>query len=269
MKPTFSIILPTYNRCYILWRAVQSVLAQTYPWFELIIIDDASGDNTKKLVEYFSDPRITYIKLKKNHGPSGARNIGIKKSIGTYISYIDSDNEWHKDYLETTFKAFKNNPDKVLVFCKKNYRLSIINEHGKVKNLRDELSGHKKYFDLKRLWQRKIIIDTNTLSHKKEIMKKTGDWDTKLHFWEDYEFTLRISRYYPKGFMYINRTLVNYEQTLDFTDSEKTIMEWERAEKYIYTKHKDHPMIKHQSWYKQKKFKSTLGVIKFLQEKKK
>jgi len=55
------------------------------------------------------------------------------------------------------------------------------------------------------LWQRKIILDTNVLCHKKEITDKVGGWDEKLDFWEDYELTLRISKKYPKNFMYINR----------------------------------------------------------------
>jgi len=111
-KSTFSIILPTYNRCYILWRAIQSVLLQTYPYFELIIVDDASTDQTSELIKVFTDPRIKYIKLTKNFGPSHARNAGLKKAKGENIAYIDSDNEWHKDYLQVYFDAFKKYPDK-------------------------------------------------------------------------------------------------------------------------------------------------------------
>ena len=105
--------------------------------------------------------------------------------------------------------------------------------------------------------------------HRKEIIKKVGDWDEKLRFWEDWEFTLRISRFYPKGFLYLNRALVNYEQTLDFQNKRKTIKEWEKAEKYIYEKHKDHPLIKNIQWYPPKiGYKSTLNVIEYLKKKK-
>ncbi len=266
-KPVFSVILPTYNRCYVLWRAILSVLNQTYPFFELLIIDDGSTDQTKELVKQFTDPRIFYYKLKKNQGASHARNVGLKKARGKYIAYLDSDNEWHKDFLECMEKSFRTYPKKVMFFCKKNYRL-IIKEDGKSKKVRDEFYGHKKYFDLKRLWQRKIIIDTNTLVHKKEIVKKIGDWDEKLDFWEDYELTLRISRKFPKGILYLNRALVNYEQELDFSNPEAEIKKWEKAEKYIFTKHKNSPLIKYQKWYPPVKFKSTKSVIKYLQNKK-
>ncbi|MDZ7798417.1 MAG: glycosyltransferase family 2 protein [Patescibacteria group bacterium] len=267
-KPLFSVILPTYNRCYILWRAVLSVLRQTYPFFELIIIDDSSKDQTEKLVKTFSDPRIKYIKLKKNQGAPAARNQGLKKARGQYIAYIDSDNRWHQDFLESMKKAVNKYPDKVLFFCKKNYRLKLKEKDKEVKMVRDEFFNHKKYFDLKRLWQRKIIIDTNTFIHKKEIIKKVGDWEEKLTFWEDFEYTLRISKKYPDGFIYLNRALVDYEQTLDFTNVKEEIKRWEKAEEYIYSKHKDHPLIKEAQWYPPSGYKSTGSVIKFLQNKK-
>ena len=266
-QPIFSIILPTYNHGYILWRAILSVLSQTYPFFELIIIDDFSKDGTEKLVKTFSDPRIKYFKLKKHSGASKARNFGLKKAKGELIAYIDADNQWYPDFLETFYKAFKKYPKKVLIFSKKNYRLKVVDEDSKEKDLRDEFYGHKKYFDLERLWQRKIIIDTNTLVHKKEIIKKVGGWDEKINFWEDFEFTLRISKKYPKNFLYLNRALVDYEQILNFKNKIKIVRAWEKAEKYIFNKHKDHPLIKEQRWYPAKKFKSTESVIKYLKSK--
>lgn len=267
----FSIILPTYNRCYILWQAMQSVIAQTYPFWELIIVDDASTDDTKKLVAQFSDPRIKYFKLNKNVGPAGARNQGLKKAKNDYIAYIDSDNEWLKDYLEVTKNTFENYPKKVLTFCKKNYRLTIEGtKKGQPVNLRDEWTNHKKHFDLKRLWQRKIIIDVNTMAHKKEVIKKVGNWAKKLDFWEDFEFTLRISENYPDGIIYINRTLVNYEQTLNLKEKDKVFKKWQKAEKLIFQKHKDHPLMKGQQWYPPSlAYKSTENVIKYLTSKKK
>jgi len=266
-QPDFSVILPTYNRCYVLWRAIQSVLAQTYPFFELIIIDDGSNDRTEDLVKKFTDPRVKYIKLKKNQGASVARNFGLKNSVGKYIAYLDSDNQWYPDFLECMHNAFSSYPGKVMFFCKKNYRLTI-KEKTKSSKVRDEFYGHKKYFDLKRLWARKIIIDTNTLVHKKEIIKKVGGWDKRLDFWEDYEFSLRISASYPEGILYLNRALVNYQQELDFSDPKQEIARWEKAEKYIYEKHQNNPMIDWQKWYPPVKFKSTKSVIKYLRNKK-
>lgn len=268
-KPVFSVIIPTYNRCYILWRAIQSILNQTYPFFELLIIDDASCDDTEKLVKQFSDPRIRYFKLKKNIGPSAARNYGLGKARGEYIAYLDSDNVWHKEFLEVMYNGFKKYPDKILLFCKKNYRLTLVDKQGKEQSVRDEFSGHKKYFDLKRLWHRRIMIDTNTMCHRRQEIIKLGGWDENLGFWEDWELALRISERYPKGFLYLNRALLDYEQKIDLSQASKIFRFWEREEKKIFNKHKGNPLLVGQNWFPpQKGNKSTLGVIDYLKNKK-
>ncbi len=119
LNPLFSIIIPTYNRCHLLWRAINSVLSQTYPFFELLIIDDCSTDKTKELIEIYTDPRLKYFKLQKNQGVSHARNYALKKAQGKYIAYLDSDNEWHKDFLESYLNAFKNFLIKLLFLLRK------------------------------------------------------------------------------------------------------------------------------------------------------
>src|SRR5580704_19397684 len=94
MKTLFSIIIPTYNRGYILWKTIQSVQKQVYPYWELLIIDDGSTDDTEKVVaEFQQDPRILYEK-RKNSGANKARNYGLEKAKGDLIAYLDSD-----DYL--------------------------------------------------------------------------------------------------------------------------------------------------------------------------
>lgn len=265
----FSIILPTYNRCYILWRAIRSVIRQTYPFWELIIVDDGSTDNTEKLVKQFTDPRVKYFKLPKNKGVTKARNFGLKKAANDFIAYIDSDNQWYEDFLEVMSETFKKYPKKVLVFSKKNYRLKIKDERGREKYLHDEWRRHEKFFDLQRLWHRKIIIDTNAMCHKKSILKKVGKWDEKINFWEDWELALRVSKKYPDGMMFINRTLLDYEQLIDWRQKNKILKKWDSAEKYIFEKHKNHPLMKGQNWYPPSyKNRSTLGIVEFLKSKK-
>lgn len=266
--PEFSVIIVTYNRAYILWQAIESVLGQTYPFFELLVIDDGSADDTEKLVKVFTDPRIRYLKLKKNIGPSAARNQGLKIAKGKYIAYLDSDNTWHRDFLETMAKTWSKHPDKILIFCKKNYRLTIINDQGKKTAVRDENTYSRRYFDLKRLWQRRIIIDTNSMSHKKKEIVKIGGWDKQIKFWEDWELVLRVSQQYPKGFLYINRALLNYEQILDLSNPKKAFALWEREERKIFNKYRGYPLLAGQTWFPPRTGnKSTLGVIEYLKNK--
>jgi len=265
----FSVIIPTYNRCYVLWRAIQSVLRQTFPYFELIIIDDGSQDDTAKLAQQFTDPRLRYFSLKKNKGASAARNVGLKKAKGELIAYLDSDNIWHNDFLEVMDKAFRRQPKKILGFCKKNYRL-IIQDGEEEKPWRDEFTYTRRYFDLKRLWQRRILIDTNSLVHKRKEILALGGWDEKQKFWEDWELTLRISEKYPRGFFYVNRALVDYEQKLVLDKEGKIFKFWEQEEKKIFKKYKNSPLIQGQNWFPpQEDNKSTLGMISFLRQQQK
>ena len=95
--PKFSTIIPTYNRASFVCRAVDSVLAQTFADFELIIVDDGSTDATKLALEPYKD-RIIYIR-QNNSGVSAARNRGIDAATGEWLAFLDSDDEWHTDYL--------------------------------------------------------------------------------------------------------------------------------------------------------------------------
>lgn len=96
-----SIISPTYNCGRFISETIQSVLAQTYPEWEMIIVDDCSTDDTKKIVEsYTYDPRIKYHCLDKNSGAAVARNTALKMAKGRWIAFLDSDDIWLPEKLE-------------------------------------------------------------------------------------------------------------------------------------------------------------------------
>lgn len=110
--PLFSIILPTYNRRILLQRAVDSVLAQEYTNWELIIIDDGSIDDSKEYINSIKDDRIQYF-YQSNKGESNARNVGIQKSAGKYICFLDSDDQLLYSYL-SCFNLKIDNTTKIL-----------------------------------------------------------------------------------------------------------------------------------------------------------
>lgn len=106
--PKISVIIPTYNREITIERSIKSVLNQTYQNWELIIIDDGSTDNTKNIINpYLNSKRIKYF-YKKNGGVATARNLGIKKSNGDYIAFLDSDDECLPKRLEIQLNEMKN-----------------------------------------------------------------------------------------------------------------------------------------------------------------
>lgn len=102
----FSVVIPTYNRCERLVRAVQSVLQQSYQQFEIIIVDDGGNDNSQAAISEFNDPRINYF-WKENEERSIARNFGIDKCKGEYICFLDSDDIWFHNHLDTAFHSIK------------------------------------------------------------------------------------------------------------------------------------------------------------------
>ena len=104
--------MPAYNAEKFIKESILSVLSQSYKYFELIIVDDGSTDSTKKIVKSFKDKRIKYI-YQKNKGVSAARNNAIKYSKGSWISFLDSDDKWMKDTLNTYYK-FANDYDVVI-----------------------------------------------------------------------------------------------------------------------------------------------------------
>lgn len=94
-----SVVLPTFNRAVTLARAIDSVLQQTYIDLELIIIDDGSTDETKRVLQDCLDPRVRTFRLPSNKGASAARNVGINNARGDLIAFQDSDDYWYKDKL--------------------------------------------------------------------------------------------------------------------------------------------------------------------------
>lgn len=98
--PTVSVVIATFNRASLVPRAIASVLRQTLQDFEIIIVNDASPDDTEEVVKSIRDKRIRHIKHEKNKGLPAGRNTGIRAAMGLYVAFLDDDDEWHADKLE-------------------------------------------------------------------------------------------------------------------------------------------------------------------------
>jgi glycosyltransferase involved in cell wall biosynthesis len=119
----FSVIIPTYNRAHFIIETVDTVLAQNYSLFEVIIIDDGSTDNTRQVIEnkYGTDKRIRYFQ-KKNEERGAARNFGLKEAKGSYAVFFDSDDWMQPHYLDTLKNVIEQHPGIFLLATKYNYR---------------------------------------------------------------------------------------------------------------------------------------------------
>jgi len=114
-KPTFSIVIPTFNRAELLPRAIQSVLNQTFADFELIVVDDGSTDDTELAVQALADPRLCYFR-QTNQGRSAARNAGAAQANGQFVTFLDSDDETDPEWLAHFAEAFQK-PETGIVCC--------------------------------------------------------------------------------------------------------------------------------------------------------
>lgn len=109
-SPIVSVIIPTYNHADYLTEAVQSVLDQTYPDFEVVIVNDGSTDNTPEVVQQFDDRRIEYLE-QENRGATAARNAGIRASSGQFMALLDADDILHPEKLQVHVEFLERHPD--------------------------------------------------------------------------------------------------------------------------------------------------------------
>lgn len=112
-NPTVSIVIPTYNHARFLTGALQSVIDQTYPLWEALVINNFSEDNTEDVVRSFNDPRITLINFRNNGIIAAGRNEGIRRATGTFVAFLDSDDIWMPRKLELSLRALEAGADLV------------------------------------------------------------------------------------------------------------------------------------------------------------
>ncbi len=191
--PLVSIIIPTFNRSESLPRAVDSVLKQTFQDFELIVVDDGSTDKTCQLLASFNDPRIKY-RFQPNRGVSSARNKGIRTSKGTFLSFLDSDDEWMRSKLEEQLESIEDNPDYKIVHTDEMWFRN--GQHINQKN------KHRKYggWIFKHCLPLCVISPSSILMHRK-VFAEIGMFNESFPVCEDYELWLRLSSKYKVLFI--------------------------------------------------------------------
>lgn len=116
MIPKVSVIIATYNRADLLTRAVNSVLAQSFTDYEIIVVDDCSSDDTQEVIRTFTDPRVRPLRHETNQGAAAARNTGISQAKGEYIAFLDDDDECTPNRLADQVSALDSNPNVGMVY---------------------------------------------------------------------------------------------------------------------------------------------------------
>jgi len=186
-RPTISVVISTFNRSDRLKKAIQSVLAQTFEDFELIIVDDASKDNTQAVIQSFKDPRIRYLRRKKNFGnDTRPKNEGIMASKGQYIAFLDDDNTYRLEHLAILYRKLTKNKHLDVVYGDR----WIIDE---TKVLKPQL-GIASHFDAGRIMEHNFI-DTSDVLIKRRALFDVGGFDERYKKYIDWNLWVRMAKY--------------------------------------------------------------------------
>ena len=233
--PLISVIIPTYNRADLLPRAVRSACGQTYRNLEILIVDDASADNTEEVARVLEkeDARVRYVKRKENGGANAARNTGTQESKGEYIALLDSDDEWLPEKIEKQIEVFEKSLDKRLglVYC--GYE-TICVENGK--KYPEKIHTPKKRALKKLLIQN--IIGTSSVLIKKSFLQKSGEFDEheQLVIGEDHDMWIRLAEHCTFACL-PNVCLLYYVHAKSTTSTTQTKV-FTQSQDYLFQKHR-------------------------------
>lgn len=214
---TVSAVIPTYNDAKTLNRAIESVIKQTFCVDEIIVVDDASEDNTRKIVEDYDDDRIQLITHEENQGGSAARNTGIKNATGEYVAFLDADDEWHRQKIEKQLNELKSKSDEwVAVHCGRKDNWTLTNQLGhslsKVVGTRKRdppVEGGEKL--IKEVLLINFDTGASTLMVERETVENIGGYDADFPRHQDWEFLIRILQ--QGKLAYVNEPLVTKHST--------------------------------------------------------
>lgn len=191
-KLTVSVIMPTYNRVAEIKESIQSVLNQSFKDFELIIVNDGGTDGVKEVVDSFCSEKIKYYKLDRNKGLAGALNEGILRAEGKYIAYLDDDDIYYPDHLETLVSLIKKRPDCDLIYSNAWWCSGEIKGEAYVEKSRKLLGRRPNRFDRNFLFWINYISTLNVM-HRKECFRKSGLFTEDLKMLMDWELWSRFA----------------------------------------------------------------------------
>lgn len=211
-KNLVSVVIPTYNCGKYISEGIESILKQSYPTFEILVIDDGSTDNTRKILLPLIDSGAIKYFHQKNRGPSAARNLGIKHSKGEYIAFLDADDLWREEKLEKCINFIeKLNFDWICTSMIK------INENGErfIKRITEDswvLNPQSK--EIKQLknglfFFSSIPVHTPTIVAKRQCFTVSGIFDESILIGEDTDLWLRFEESDLRG-GYLDEPLTIY-----------------------------------------------------------
>jgi len=201
MQKTVSVVIPTYNYGRFIDEAIRSVLDQTHPAAEIIVVDDGSTDDTSDVVRQFGSC-VKYIR-QENMGVCSARNRGVLASRGDLIAFMDADDTWEPKKLELQSARFDDGVG--LVHCGMR---EFDGETGETISLHLE-GGEDRVWENLLLWEEPVIVGPGgTAMVSRNAFDDVGGFDVRMKVGEDWDLCYRVARHY--GVRFVTEPLVNY-----------------------------------------------------------
>ena len=186
-----SVIIPVFNRSAVIGRAIESVLNQTYPAHQVIVVDDASTDETPRVLERYL-PRIRIIRLTQNRGVSAARNAGIRAATGDWIAFLDSDDQWLPEKLQMAVEFHREHPEYRIFQSEEIWIRNGRRVNPKKKHRKPQGWIFKPSLEL-------CLISPSAVIIQHSLFEQVGLFDESLPVCEDYDLWLRVTRRFPVG----------------------------------------------------------------------
>ena len=190
-NPLVSVIIPTFNRKQNVLKAIDSVLCQTFNDFEIFVIDDGSTDGTDSEIKQKYPKELTYIKT-ENLGVSHARNTGVAVSRGKYITFLDSDDLWHRHKLDKQVKFHLSHPS---IQISQTQEIWIRNG----KRVNPKVIHSKPHGNIFLESLHLCTVTPSSVLLNRVIFEQSGGFDEKLQACEDYDLWLRLALRYDFG----------------------------------------------------------------------
>lgn len=197
--PMVSIIIPTYNRAQFIAGAIESVFAQSYGDWEIIVVDDGSQDRTSEVLVPYAG-RIEYV-YQANQGVSAARNTGVRKAKGKWVAFLDSDDRWYTDKLKNQMEFLEESGVDVCFS-------GVEFETGKKEGQTYERAVYQEPFDL--ILREPVAVYIQAMIVRRSLLEKVGSFDERLEVAEDTDMIFRLAfegkfGYLSEPMVYVNR----------------------------------------------------------------
>jgi glycosyltransferase involved in cell wall biosynthesis len=201
-SPLVSVIMPAHNAAAFIGEAIASVLAQTFRDLELIVVDDASTDDTTRVVEEVADPRVRLLRLLRNAGPVGARNAGLDVAHGRYVALLDADDVAHPERIAHQIELLERSGADVCAAAYERWNPSSGRRRSGFQYARDA--------DLRGLLAVYCPVGNSTVTLRADVMRNVR-YDARYKYAEDYELWTRLA---ARGCRFVasKRVLMTYRQ---------------------------------------------------------